>query len=1113
SPRVISREHTGVLDRSNREKIEQSFKSNLADRSVNTLVATSTLEMGIDIGQLESALNLGLPPLPSNYMQRIGRAGRSSGSSLISNFVSQKNPHDLFFFEEPIDMMDGEIHTPGCFLNAPEILKRQFLAHCIDRWVKDDPKKNQIPIFIMNLRLTTTDLRDSDFFLNRLFTYISTNKVEILENLKKVYEPDLDEKQLNTLDKDISRGSFSDWMLAPFYSLRERMLQIQKHRKEIDKYIKEKKLSEKDEERIALENDKKSLYRTSRKLSRQQIIEFMTLSGLLPNYAFPDKGTEFSGRIYQPAAKGSESEPQNITKEYVRPSSLAIRELAPHNNFFAEGYKFFIQGLLTHEWGGKNSTLEKYRFCSNCDHIELERGNNSKTCPKCGDASFGAASNVHNFAEMTGVKSEVVRDKAALDDSSDDRDLTFYEISRHASFDEKSGGSLALVDIPFGIEFAPNVEITEVNLGKIDTISATSVNINQHERVARHGFVTCRHCGYSTNTPSLEANHNNSNKYKFHYPYCQHRNKVYSGQSDDVFEEVYLYRRQKTEALKILLPVQTFATDEFRQIFKAGIELGLREFYKGNPTHLAFMDYREYNHATLKFDEYLLLYDRVPGGTGYLSKLYDRENFTEILKKAYLKIKTCSCQHDGKDGCYHCIYSYRNQYISSILSRSRAEKIFEDLLKHASNWKSLNHSLSDVTRNGKIEESELEDRFIVAIDLWCSKNNWTLKKELVNNIQTYYLTVPQNGDRAITYWIRPQVWLGTADGVKVSTRPDFIMQPVKSDSDPDTFKTYKEIAIYLDGYQFHASKENNRFLSDIEKRKAILESERYKIWTLTWDDVDGFIKQLTDDVLFRDKLSPDHTQYSKSSDLIRRTPVWKFHDSTKSFFDNSMMRLLGMLTIPEDQREKSIGVAGMRNMENFPKPNISGDKAIDYFKMQFDIEVGESVPNGEFGKSYLQSAWSRKEKLFESKVLILLSKSELHSMLWYKKDQVENIDHDEWNRFWRLWNLLQYGNFDVDEISNVTIDEEKSLNIEEIVLLFDEELHPIIKHLLENDIPFNQEGGFFIELEDGFAEAELGFEDPKIVFIPIDERSKKEFEKRGYEIADPKTFDINRILS
>ena len=156
SPRIYATEHTGILERKDRENKEIDFKERPNYNSLNTIVATSTLEMGIDIGTLNSAINNSVPPLTSNFLQRVGRAGRSSGSALITNFAQSK-AHDLFYFEEPKDMMEGEIATPGCYLEAKDILYRHFLAYCLDNWASADPKNNSIPGRLISLQLSRAD--------------------------------------------------------------------------------------------------------------------------------------------------------------------------------------------------------------------------------------------------------------------------------------------------------------------------------------------------------------------------------------------------------------------------------------------------------------------------------------------------------------------------------------------------------------------------------------------------------------------------------------------------------------------------------------------------------------------------------------------------------------------------------------------------------------------------------------------------------------------------------------------------------------------------------------------------------------------------------------------
>jgi len=93
-----------------REELENAFK----EGEVQCLIATPTLEMGIDIGDLQGVLMLGVPPEPSNYVQRAGRAGRGqySSAATVVTFCRENSPHDQIFYATPKDMNDGSIKPP-----------------------------------------------------------------------------------------------------------------------------------------------------------------------------------------------------------------------------------------------------------------------------------------------------------------------------------------------------------------------------------------------------------------------------------------------------------------------------------------------------------------------------------------------------------------------------------------------------------------------------------------------------------------------------------------------------------------------------------------------------------------------------------------------------------------------------------------------------------------------------------------------------------------------------------------------------------------------------------------------------------------------------------------
>jgi len=126
---LIAGVHSSEIKAQDRKLIESQFQNN----ELNFLLATPTLEMGIDIGQLQTVLMVGIPPMPSNYAQRAGRAGRGHKNhfALITSFCFEDSNHDSYYFRYPKWMIDGVISPPTFDPNNIEILSKHFNAYLL----------------------------------------------------------------------------------------------------------------------------------------------------------------------------------------------------------------------------------------------------------------------------------------------------------------------------------------------------------------------------------------------------------------------------------------------------------------------------------------------------------------------------------------------------------------------------------------------------------------------------------------------------------------------------------------------------------------------------------------------------------------------------------------------------------------------------------------------------------------------------------------------------------------------------------------------------------------------------------------------------------------------
>ncbi|MFK2035042.1 Zn-binding domain-containing protein [Bacteroides fragilis] len=1054
SPRVYANEHTGLLERNKREKLEIDFKKHPTPNSTNVLVATSTLEMGIDIGDLNVMGNANVPPKPSNFLQRVGRAGRKEGSALVLNYAHASEPHDMYYYTYPAEMMQGEVTTPGCFLEAKDILRRHFLAYCIDTWTSSDIQ-NMLPARIADLKLTQEDVFNQEgFIVNRLITFIKNNKAILESEFRSVYE-ERTQEALSRLFKTLNDGTFYNHIISEFSTLQARLFHLGK---ELDQYKEQEGRIQVNDPMLAqIKNLIKATKKQYAQVVGEKVIEYMTNVGLLPNYAFPETGVKLQASVYASHEKEDNEHNKMAPKsfELMRSASQGIKELAPGNNFYTQKFKLNISGISTFDW---KDALTEMRFCSKCDCIALkgESGYDSAACPKCNDPSWGV--NKHQLLKFTNSRSIMHSNDAALDDSSEDRDSENYIIKRHYMFHHNGATtSYAMRSVGFGIEFCNNMELYEVNYG-MQMQSGAKLEVDNDATVPQNGFVTCKYCGKSTH---LLAGVKQTED--FHYRFCNHKGISFADDvKGDVFETLYLYRHMQTEAIKILLPVQIMDANAAIEMFKAGIELGLKAYYKSSPEHIRIDSYSEMNMATMNKDHYLVMYDTIPGGTGYLSKLYDTEEFSTLLQYAYEKIHECTCQWEGKDGCYHCILTYGNQYKRDSFSREYADSLFEQLISHAKSWETLPGSVGTISQSGVAEDSELELKFVNALKVIARNNNWEFEKIPDVNTYRYELRlIDEADDTDIKYYIIPQFALGGPYGVRHYTVADFqiicMSAKIKGQdiAQPEKMPMW---AIFLDGYSYHAKAPNIRFYGDIEKRDGIRASTTHNLysWTMTWEDIQLFESGQDD-----------------------------------SLGLNSVTRLIELLKNPLPGHITETAFGCIADADEFMAHGgflYNGSITIDdscydlLTDNSTDEEVAAALQNG------IHYEWNLQFHLL-------------------------SIDNEEWTGFWRRYNLLQFfpnkTNVVVSTTSTVeTVDRDE-------VKMYYPGLEDIIDQLLDHNISFSHEGDVDLTDDDGIviASAQMILSELKIAIDPVDEQSSETFISYGYHVIAASDFNINNIIN
>ncbi len=659
-------EHSGQVDQDEREEIESEFREE--DGDYNCIVCTPTLELGVDIGQLEMALMRNVPPTPANYAQRSGRAGRRHRIAVVMDYCGT-SPHDRYYFARPEEMIDGRIRVPA-FSMSNEPMVRKHVHSAILTQLRQLPESERretletaFPRFIWPyfMRPGPGGSRSGEYLRSAptfpdLHGLVERNANDIRHELMEAFTATWPAEHQDAVRSE-SLGAMIEGMPRGLERHVDVLFhQVARYRDQVTRYA---RMQIEGRELTPEQTRDRRRYEHALSVLGQQDQDTYTLTylsndGYFPGYALTRDSCV--ARCLQPYI------------ELQRPEPIALREFTPANWIYAAGDVFAVRRVEFFSLGSSTdaaSDVQQREMLYDADH--------DRVIDLSVDDRAGLQGERFVSFRLGGVE---LRQREPIDDSRERRVYGGHDIVGTFLGTHHGGEKGELGDIEWRLY--RNADLRLVNLGPV----------GREREGLEIGFPICSVCG-AVRSPRAGA-----------------EIKKFAERHDESCRKgAVTWAALHVDFRSDLLELGPLAERAAAVNLMEAVLTGAREYLDMGEADLeGFVEQRGDGQA------WVLIYDPMPGGSGFLEEM--KERWEGVCAKALQIMTECKCEN----ACYACLLTFWNQRHHAILNRHEAAaplKLYQEPMVFGH---SIQPNPAKAVERGPDTESPAEEQFLELLD-------------------------------------------------------------------------------------------------------------------------------------------------------------------------------------------------------------------------------------------------------------------------------------------------------------------------------------------------------------------------------------------------------------